>query len=90
MAESAPQIIALPHLRALVGLRVRHQGEECLIVEVLEDPPALILQPHARPRLMPDHHGRPFEFSVQAITLQVLTDDRTGLNEALLDLEILD
>lgn len=84
------EIITLPHLRRLVGLRVRHQGEICVIVEVLDTPPSLVLQPDTRPSIMADHHGRPFEYGVHTFTLPVLTDDRTGLNDALLDLEILD
>lgn len=83
-------VISLPHLRALVGLRVRHQGETCLIIEILDSPPSLVLQPDARPSMMADHHGRPFEYGMQTYTLPVLTDDRTSLNDALLDLEILD
>jgi hypothetical protein len=83
-------IITLPHLRTLVGLRVRHQGEACIIVEVLDSPPSLVLQPDVRPSIMADHHGRPFEYGMLTYTLAVLTDDRTGLNDALLDLEILD
>lgn len=83
-------IITLPHLRTLVGLRVRHQGEECTIVEVLDTPPSLVLQPDARPGIMADHHGRPSEYGMRTHTLSVLTDDQTGLNDALLDLEILD
>lgn len=85
-----PDIITLPHLRTLVGLRVRHQGEECIIVEILDSPPSLVLQPDVRPSLMADHLGRPFEYGVRTYTLPVLTDDQTGLNDALLDLEILD
>ena len=84
------EIITLPHLRTLVGLRVRHLGEECLIVEVLDSPPSLVLQPNSRPSLMADHHGRPFEYGMHTYTLPVLTDDQTGLNDALLELEILD
>jgi hypothetical protein len=84
------QIITLPHLRTLVGLRVRHQGMECLVVEVLDTPPSLVLQPDLAPRLMPDQFGRPYEYAVATVTLPVLTDDLTGLNDALLDLEILD
>lgn len=83
-------IIDLPHLRALVGLRVRYRGEECLIMEVLDDPPTLVLQPRGRPRLMPDHLGRSFEYGMHTISIQVLTEDRTGLNDTLLELDILD
>lgn len=84
------EIITLPRLRALLGLRVRHLGEVCVIVEVLDEPPSLVLQAEAPPSLMADHHGRPFEYGLRTHTLPVLTDDRTGLNDALLDLEILE
>jgi hypothetical protein len=83
-------LITLPHLRTLVGLRVRHQGQACVIVEVLDEPPSLVLQPQVRPSLMADHLGRPFEYGFAAYTLPVLSDDRTALNAALLDLEILE
>jgi len=86
----ADELITLPHLRTLVGLRVLHQGERCTIVEVLDSPPSLVLQPDVRPSLMADHLGRPFEYGMHTYILPVLTDDQTGLNDALLDLEILD
>jgi hypothetical protein len=92
----ASEHISLPHLRSLIGLRVRHQGTLCVILEVLESPPALVLEPlhdtySAGPsRIMPNLHGHPGEYGVESRTVQVLTDDRTGLNDALLELEIMD
>lgn len=83
-------VISLPHLRTLIGLRVRHQGEICVVVEVLESPPALVLEPIGPPTLMANLHGNPGEYGIEPRVLQVLTDDRTGLNDALLELEILD
>jgi hypothetical protein len=84
------EIITLPHLRSLIGLRVRHQGDLCVVVEILEDPPALILELAAPAALMADQHGHPWEYGLATRMLRVLTDDRTGLNDALLDLDILD
>ncbi|MDP2788369.1 MAG: hypothetical protein Q8O79_09905 [Pseudomonadota bacterium] len=87
-------IITLPHLRSLIGLRVRHQGMICVILEVLESPPSLVLEPVASvsgaANIMADLHGHPGEYGVESRTVQVLTDDQTGLNDALLELEILD
>jgi hypothetical protein len=83
------EMISLPHLRTLIGLRVLHQGARCVIVEVLDSPPSLVLQPEARPSLMADQHGRPFDYGMHTYTLPVLTEDRTGLNDSLLELEIL-
>ncbi len=89
--------ITLPHLRSLIGLRVRHQGMICVIVEVLDSPPSLVLEliettPSARSpaNVMPNLHGQPGEYGSETHVVQVLTDDRTGLHDALLELEILD
>lgn len=97
--EAAPERISLPHLRSLIGLRVRHQGTLCVVLEILESPPALVLEPvfdnHAATRnnashIMANLHGHPGEYAVESRIVQVLTDDRTGLNDALLELEIID
>jgi hypothetical protein len=82
--------ISLPHLRTLIGLRVRHLGQVCVVIEVLDAPPALVLEPVAPASLMADQHGHPWEYGVETRVLRILTDDRTGLNDALLELEILD
>ncbi|HNA29328.1 MAG TPA: hypothetical protein PLL19_07880 [Thiobacillaceae bacterium] len=82
--------ISLPHLRTLIGLKVRHQGQVCVVVEVLDSPPSLVLEPLAAAALMPDQHGRPWDYGRETRVLRVLTDDRTGLHDALLDLELLD
>jgi hypothetical protein len=83
-------IITLPHLRTLIGLKVRHQGEICVVVEVLESPCALVLEPQTPSAMMADLHGRPWEFGREHRIVPVLNEDRTGLHDALLDLDILD
>lgn len=89
--------ITLPHLHSLIGLRVRHQGMICVVLEVLESPPSLVLEPVAPSlaagspaNIMANLHGHPGEYGVESRIVQVLTDDQTGLNDALLELEILD
>jgi hypothetical protein len=83
-------IITLPHLRTLIGLKVRHQGEICIVVEVLESPCALVLEPQTPSAMMPDMHGRPWEYGREHRVVPVLSEDRTALHDALLDLDILD
>ena len=83
-------IITLPHLRTLIGLKVRHQGAVCVVVEVLESPCALVLEPQTPSTMMADQHGRPWEFGRESRIVPVLSADRTGLHDALLDLDILD
>jgi hypothetical protein len=87
---SEAEIISLPHLRTLIGMRVRHLGDICVVVEILETPPSLVLEPVAPASLMADQHGHPWEYAMETRVLKVLSDDRTGLNDALLDLELLD
>ena len=87
---SRDDIIDLPHLRRLIGMRVRHMREICVIVEVLETPPALVLERATPPTVMANLHGNPGEYAVETLLVQVLTDDGTALHDALLDLEILD
>ena len=84
------ELIDLPHLRALIGLRFLHQGQTCRVVEVLDDPPALVMEMESAPRIMPDHHGRPHEYGSTTHIVPVLSDDRLSLNDALLELELLD
>jgi len=40
--------------------------------------------------IMANLHGHPGEYAVESRILQVLSDDQTSLNDALLELEILD
>lgn len=95
--DNVSETISLPHLRSLVGLRVRHQGVICVILEVLESPPALVLEPtvaenkaHTPAAIMANLHGQPGEYGTESRIVQVLSEDQTGLNDALLELEILD
>lgn len=97
--EASPERISLPHLRSLIGLRVRHQGTLCVVLEVLESPPGLVLEPvfssndatrNSASNIMANLHGHPGEYGVESRIVQVLTDDETGLNDALLELEIID
>jgi hypothetical protein len=90
--------ISLPNLRSLIGLHVRHQGTLCVVLEVLESPPSLVLEPLSDPlaktnsasNIMANLHGHPGEYGVESRIVPVLTDDQTGLNDALLELELLD
>ncbi|MEW5787763.1 MAG: hypothetical protein AB1899_07905 [Pseudomonadota bacterium] len=82
--------ISLPHLRTLIGLRVRHLGDICVVVEVLETPPALVLETQGPASVQADQHGRPGEYAADTRVVRILSDDRLSLNDALLDLELLD
>ena len=93
---NADDTITLPHLAGLIGLRVRHRGELCVVLEVLDSPPSLVLEPlfqttaGSAASILPNLHGQAGEYAAESRIVQILTDDLTGLNDALLELEILD
>jgi hypothetical protein len=51
--------ITLERLRALVGSELRYQGLRCLLVEVLDDPPVVVLRPTRRRSRDPGGQFRP-------------------------------
>jgi hypothetical protein len=84
------EIISLPHLRTLIGLRVRYQGEACRVVEVLESPSALVLEVLRPGTVQADLHGRPGEYGQEHRIVPVLSEDCRTLHDALLELDLLD
>jgi hypothetical protein len=83
--------LSLPHLRALIGLKVRYLGREWIVVEVVEHPPSLVLEADSHAAVMQaDMHGRPWEYAVETRMIPALTQDQTGLSDELLALDILE
>lgn len=84
-------VLSLPHLRALIGLRVRYARREWIVIEVVDSPPSLVLQADTPASVIQaDMHGRPWEYAVETRMISVLTQDQTGLSDELLDLEIVE
>lgn len=83
--------ITLPHLRALIGQRVRYEGRPWVVVEVVESPPSLVLEADgAASVIQADMHGRPWDYAAETRMINVLTADETGLSDELLSLEIIE
>lgn len=83
--------LTLPHLRALIGLRVRYEGRPWVVVEVVESPPSLVLEAEGTASVIQaDMHGRPWDYAVETRIVKVLTSDETGLSDELLSLEIVE
>lgn len=84
-------LLSLPRLRALIGVRVAYLGREWVIVEVIDAPPGLVLEGVGSQAVMQaDVHGRPWDFGAETRLIPALTPDRTELSEELLALELLD
>lgn len=85
------ETIDLPHLRTLIGLRVSFFGEACAIVEVLDEPPTLVLEPlSGHPTIQSDSHGRATKFGRGTLLVRVLSPDRLCLGDDLLQVELID
>ncbi len=81
--------LSLPQLRALIGLKVRYLGRLWRVIEVVDNPPSLVLErDDAATLIQTDMHGRPWEYAVETCLIPVLTPDLTGLSAELMDLEI--
>ena len=84
-------MLHLPNLTDLLGLRLLFRGELCRVVEVLEIPPTLVLESLAAEFVIePDAYGRPAKMGHAIRLVQVMTSDRLSLSDELLDLELLD
>lgn len=83
--------LTLPHLRALIGLRVRYAHREWIVIEVVDRPLSLVLQADTPASIIQaDMHGRPREYAVETRMLPVLAPDQTGPSDELLALEIVE
>jgi hypothetical protein len=76
-------------LRGLIGQRVRHRGLVCVVIEVLEDGPALVLEDcRNRPAIQDDQYGEPHRLAPRSFVLPVWKGRE--LNPDFLNLELAD
>jgi hypothetical protein len=81
--------ITVEDLRDLIGLRVRHGGIDCQIIEVLEDGPSLVLQEEWGHAIQPDQYGEAHRRVPHTLTVPIFNDDKTDLNPAFLGLDVI-
>lgn len=74
-AMPAPPL-SLDRLRALLGSELHYQGMRCTLVEVLDEPPMIVLRPiGADPVIQADNFGQPMRHAPQLIELPVCGPD---------------
>ena len=72
--KNMPKIeIDIEVLRKKIGMHVWHEGQECCVVEILEDQPALVLVANDIDSIQADQFGSPhrkvpFSFIVQVLS----------------------
>jgi hypothetical protein len=83
-------IITHEQLRSMIGLRLRHEGIVCQVIEVLEDGPALVLQSiHEAPTIQANQHGEATRRTPVIYTVPVLNHDKTELHAQFLVLDLI-
>jgi hypothetical protein len=71
-------------LRSLVGRELRYQGMRCTLVEVLDEPPVVVLRPiDAAPVIQADNFGKPMRHAPQLFELPVFAPDGVSLSAEL-------
>jgi len=76
--------ITLERLRALVGAELRYQGIPCILIDVLDQPPVVVLRPiGAAPVIQADNFGKPMRHAPQLFELPVFAPDGVSLSAEL-------
>jgi hypothetical protein len=77
-------LITLERLRALVGTELRYQGMPCTLVDLLDDPPVVVLRPiGAAPVIQADNFGKPMRHAPPLFELPVFGPDGVSLSAEL-------
>lgn len=73
--------LTLARLQSLVGVELRYQGMRCVLVDVLEQPPVLVLRPiGAAPVIQADNFGKPMRHAPQLFELPIFGPDGVSLS----------
>lgn len=65
--------INIKDLQNKIGMRVWHEGQECCVVEILEDQPALVLVADDTDSIQADQFGSPHRKVPLSFIVQVLS-----------------
>lgn len=82
--------ITLKQLQGMIGQHVRHQGNTCQVIEVLESTTELVLLiDQADLKIQPDQHGDAHRRVPTTVSIPVLTIDKAELHPAFLALDLI-
>ncbi|MCG6861901.1 MAG: hypothetical protein LJE70_11565 [Chromatiaceae bacterium] len=86
-ADDRVDRLLLQRLRKLIGRNCDYVGKKCLVVDVLSDEHALILEAREHlPPIQSDQYGRAAHRSNEMLQIPIFDDDRTKFSEELMDL----
>ena len=91
MEKHDKQLIRVEQLRDLIGQKVKHQGSQWEIIEILEDGPTLVLRDcEMHTVIQADQHGEAHRRVPTTTIIPLFDRDGNALNPALLDLDLID
>ncbi|MDH5693116.1 MAG: hypothetical protein OEZ47_08445 [Gammaproteobacteria bacterium] len=92
MREPKAMELQLEQLRQMIGIRVLYRDIPCLVHEILEDGPSLVLMPSDLEdiSIQADQHGEAHRRVRNTYTVPVLSPDFTEFSSAFLALDPLD
>lgn len=83
-------IITVDQLRGMLGLRVRYRGAIYSVIEVIEDGPAIVIEPElAVSAIQADAYGNARRQSRTLLTVPVLSADQQQIHPEFLAIDLL-
>jgi hypothetical protein len=83
--------ISIEQLRGLIGQRVIHMGENCCVIEVIEDALSIIVKHEDRePEIQSDQHGHAHRRAPQTAIIPVLNITGDEFHPQFLSLELIE
>lgn len=84
-------IISIEQLRGLIGLAIIHDGENCRVIEIIEDSLSIVVEHEDRDRtIQSDQHGHANRKVPQTATIPVLNTVGDGFSQSFLCLELIE
>lgn len=84
-------LITLEQLRGMIGIQLCHNGKPCVVIEVLEDGPSLVIQ-HLEvdsSSIQPNQYGNAHRRTPETLSIPVLSADKTELSSPFLALDLI-
>lgn len=81
-------VISLKQLRGMIGIKLCHNNKECLVVEVLEDGPSLVLQ-YFEDNIQNNQYGNAHRRVPETFCIPILSRDKKELSEVFLSLDLI-
>lgn len=86
----SPLIITVDQLRGMLGLRVRYRGAIYSVLEVIEDGPAIVIEPElAVSSIQADAYGNARRQAKTLLTIPVLSADQRQIHPEFLAIDLL-